>query len=306
MGGAGQLGVAVDPAGLPDGVKRLLRISAESGELKGAPEVKEKRPVLEAVGNSTLALAQSWRDMLAFAGGSLRALAAFRGGRARRRPGDLELFMYGCGAQALPIVSLISLLVGLILGFVGVVELRKFGTEIFIADLVGIAMVREMGAMMTAIIMTGRTGAAYATQLGAMETNEEVDALRTFGIPPMEFLVVPRSLALALMMPLLCIYADLMGILGGGIVGVGLYGIPAGQYYTQTVAAVTVTDVAVGVAKSVVFALIIALSGCYYGMRAGRSASAVGSAATRSVVTGIVLVVMADGLFAVITTWLGI
>src|SRR5262249_42661737 len=143
-------------------------------------------------------------------------------GAARFRRSDFLQILQECGGQALPIVSLISFLVGVILAYVGAIQLRTFGAQVYVADLVGIAMTREMGAMMAAIIMAGRTGAAFAAQLGTMQVNEEIDALQTLGIPAMEFLVLPRMLALALMMPLLGLYADLMGILGGAAVGVGL------------------------------------------------------------------------------------
>ena len=159
--------------------------------------------------------------MVSFLGETSLAFIRLFTGKARFRRVDLVLFIQECGAQALPIVSLISVLVGLILAFVGAVQLRLFGAQIYVADLVGIGMTREMGAMMSAIIMAGRTGAAYAAQLGTMQVNEEIDALETLGLSPVEFLVLPRTLALILMMPLLCLYADFMGILGGGFIGVG-------------------------------------------------------------------------------------
>ena len=198
------------------------------------------------------------------------------------------------------------MLVGLILAFVGAVQLKMFGAQIFVANLVGIATVREMGAIMTAIIMAGRTGAAYAAQLGTMQVNEEIDALTTLGIPPMDFLVLPRMLALLLMMPLLCIYADLMGILGGAIVGIGMLDITAVQYFKQTQAAIDLTNISLGISKSMVFAVIVALSGCMRGMQCGRSASAVGDAATSAVVTAIVWIIVTDGLFAVLCDVLSI
>jgi phospholipid/cholesterol/gamma-HCH transport system permease protein len=302
-GRADELGMQTVLDRLPDGVVKLLNLASGSRELRSVLEVRERLSFLGSVGSATLALTHSLSVMLAFIGDSFLSLVRLLQGRARYRGSDLALLTYECGMQALPIVSLISMLVGLILGFV---ELRKFGVQIYIADLVGITMAREMGPMMTAMIMTGRTGAAYATQLGTMETGEEVDAFKTLGFSPMEFLVLPRTVALTLMMPLLAVYADLMGILGGGIVGVGLFGIPLGQYYTQTVAVVSLTDFGIGVMKSVFFALLIALAGCFYGMHSDRSAEAVGYAATRSVVTGIVLIVVADGIFAVVTTALGI
>jgi phospholipid/cholesterol/gamma-HCH transport system permease protein len=181
-----------------------------------------------------------------------------------------------------------------------------FGAQIYIANLVGIAMTREMGAMMAAIIMAGRTGAAFAAQLGTMQVNEEIDALKTLGVSPMEFLVLPRMLALVLMMPLLCLYADLLGMLGGALVSVGAFDVTLIQYATQTQATITLTHVAIGVFKSVIFGIVIALSGCLRGMQCGRSATEVGYAATSAVVTAIVWIIALDGLFAVMTNVLGI
>ncbi len=181
-----------------------------------------------------------------------------------------------------------------------------FGAQIYVADMVGIAMTREMGAMMTGIIMAGRTGAAFAAQLGTMQVNEEIDALTTMGISPMEFLVLPRMLALILMMPLLTLYADLVGIIGGAVVGIGMLDISYTQYFNQTQEALNLTHVAAGIFKSVVYGVLIALSGCLQGMRCGRSASAVGKATTSAVVMAIILIIVSDGLFAVISNALGI
>jgi len=210
-----------------------------------------------------------------------------------------------CGPRALGIVTLISFLIGLILGFVGAVQLQQFGASIFVANLVAIAMTREIGCIMTAIVMSGRTGAAFAAQLGTMNTNQEIDALATLGISPMEFLVLPRMLALIGMMPLLTVYSDLVGILGGAVVGVGMLGLGPIQYLEQTRDAVRVSDLLIGVAKSGVFGVVVALAGCMRGMQSGRSASAVGLAATSAVVTSIVWLIVLDGMFAVILNVLG-
>jgi phospholipid/cholesterol/gamma-HCH transport system permease protein len=197
-------------------------------------------------------------------------------------------------------------LVGLILGFVGAVQLKLFGAQVYVANLVAIAMAREMGALMTGVIISGRIGAAYAAQLGTMQVNEEIDALSTMGIPPMEFLVLPRLLALVLMMPLLALYADMLGILGGAIVGVGAMDIPLIQYLNQTRDALNLTNIWLGVAKAGIYAIIIALSGCMRGMQSGRSAAAVGDAATSAVVTALVGIIVTDGIFAVLCDALGI
>jgi len=297
--------VMVEMEGLPGGVIILLRLAEKNRVLKKSEE-QTQASLLHAVGSRTLHFVRYALHVLAFIGATLRAFYNLFRGKARYRGSDLSLMIYECGAQALPIVFLISILVGLIMGFVGIVQLRIFGAQIYIANLVGISMTREMGAMMTAIIMMGRTGAAYATQLGTMETNEEIDALKTLGINPMEFLVMPRMLALILMMPILCVYADFIGILGGAFVGISMADIPVAQYIEQTRVAVHLRHFNIGVIKSVIFAVLIAISGCYHGMHSDRSASAVGYAATRSVVVGIVLIVVADGIFAVITSILKI
>ena len=172
--------------------------------------------------------------MLGFIGEAVFALGAFLRGRARFRRVEFLMLLQECGAQALPIVTLICFLVGAILAFIGAVQLAMFGAQIYVANLVGMAMVLEMGAMMTAIIMAGRTGAAFAAQLGTMTVNEEIDALTTLGLSPMEFLVVPRMLALVTMMPLLTLYGDLLGILGGALIGVTVLEISPVEYFNQT------------------------------------------------------------------------
>jgi phospholipid/cholesterol/gamma-HCH transport system permease protein len=263
-------------------------------------------PLLSRVGAQTIEVVHSSREVLDFIGESSLAFLKFLVGKASFRRSDLGLIIQDCGAQALPIVSLISFLVGLILAFVGAIQLKLFGAQIYVADMVGIAMVREMGAMMTGIIMAGRTGAAFAAQLGTMQVNEEIDALTTLGISPMEFLVLPRMLALIVMMPLLCLYANLMGILAGFFVGIGMLDLAPMQYFYQTQAAVDMTNISLGVFKSVVYGVLIALSGCLRGMQSGRSASAVGIATTSAVVTAIVCIIVLGGIFAVICNALGI
>jgi phospholipid/cholesterol/gamma-HCH transport system permease protein len=214
--------------------------------------------------------------------------------------------MQECGFLALPIVSLISLLVGMILGFLGAIQLRMFGAEIYVADLVGVGMVRMMSPIMTGIIMAGRTGAAFAAQLGAMQVNEEIDALETMGVPPMEFLVIPRMIALILMMPLLCVYADLMGILGGALVGVGMMNLSVTEYAVRTRDALSLTHFWIGIFQAAVFGALVALSGCLRGMQCGRSASAVGDATTSAVVTGIVAIITATAIITFVCNILGV
>jgi phospholipid/cholesterol/gamma-HCH transport system permease protein len=298
--------IVVDPQGLPDGIQRLLALAAAVPEREGARRGAARLSWLARIGTEVLAGWQGAWDMLGFIGETVLACLRLVGGRARFRRVDLVLFLQESGVQALGIVTLISFLIGLILAFMGAVQLQQFGAQIFVADLVGLGMVREMGCVMTGIIMAGRTGAAFAAQLGTMQVNEEIDALQTMGIPPMEFLVLPRMLALMLMMPLLCVYADIMGMLAGLLIGTGLLDLSLVEYVNETRKAVHLVDCGVGLFKSVVFGALIALAGCLRGMQCGRSASAVGAAATSAVVTGIVWIIATDGLFAVITQRLGL
>ena len=293
--------IYIDSDGLPRGAKRLIELAT------AVPIEKDARSEGDSlVGTETIHFLKSAKEMIAFIGEAFLAFIKFLSGKARYRRSDLFVTIQGCGAQALPIVSLISLLVGLILAFVGAIQLKMFGAQIYIANLVGIAMVRVMGAVMTGIIMAGRTGAAFAAQIGTMEVNEEIDALKTLGISPMEFLVLPRMLALIFMMPLLCIYSDLMGILGGGIVGIGMLDLNMSQYLIQTKAAISLNDFWIGLFHSVVFGVLVALAGCLRGIQCGRSSADVGNAATSAVVTGIVSIIVATAIITVICNVLGI
>ena len=298
------LGFTVDRGGLPEGVRKLLDLAAAVPERDtkrgGAPD-----PFVTRLGKSSLSVLAGARAMIAFLGEATVALAHAAVGRARFRRVDLMLNIQEAGASALGIVSLISFLIGLILAFVGAIQLRQFGAQIYIADLVAIGMAREMGAMMAAIIMAGRTGAAYAAQLGTMRVNEEIDALSTMGISPFEFLVLPRMLGLILMMPLLTIYANLVGILGGAVVGVGMLKVGLIPYWSHTVNAVTLADFAAGLIKSVIFGVLIAIAGCMRGMQSGRSSAAVGLAATSAVVTGIVFIIVSDAILPVVYDAIG-
>lgn len=298
--------ITLEMQGLPEGAKRLLLLASAVPEQKDASRKKKFKPFLYVVGESAANFSTSVLEMLAFIGEATLSLKNFFLGRARFRRVDLLLFIEECGADSLPIVTLISVLVGLILAFVGAVQLKLFGAQIYVANLVAIAMAREMGALMTGIIMSGRIGAAYAAQLGTMQVNEEIDALKTMGIPPMDFLVLPRMLAMVLMMPLLALYSDLLGILGGAIVGVGIMDITPVQYIIQTQESLDLTNISLGVAKAGIYAIIIALSGCLRGMQSGRNAAAVGEATTSAVVTAIVGIIVTDGIFAVLSDALGI
>jgi phospholipid/cholesterol/gamma-HCH transport system permease protein len=300
------LHLPVDESGLKPGLQRLLDLAEAVPEKAGARRKEVHQSLSERVGGATLAALAGDRDALAFIGEATMSVGRLLTGRARFRMSDLMLIIQEAGAQALPIVTLISVLIGMILAFVGAVQLQRFGASIYVADLVAIAMVREMGCIMTGIIMAGRTGSGFAAQIGSMKVTQELDALATFALPPIDFIVLPRMIALSLMMPLLCIYSDLLGMLGGALVAIGMLDLTVAQYWNETRQAVTLSSYSMGIGKSAVFGVLVAVSGCLRGIESGRSSSAVGDAATSAVVTGIVLIIVADGLFAVIFNVLGI
>ena len=298
--------IDTDQTALPEGMQRLLALATAVPEREGAARSAERTPLLARLGSSAVAAATSSREMIDFIGEAALAFIKMLRGQASFRWSDVLALMQASGSQALPIVSLISGLIGLILAFMGAIQLRQFGAQIYVADLVGIGMTREMGAVMTGIIMAGRTGAAFAAQLGTMQVNEEIDAYTTLGISPMEFLVLPRMLALVLMMPLLCVYAVLVGIIGGVVVATGMLDVSLMEYMNRTQEAVSLTNFTLGVVKSGLFGVLVAIAGCLRGMQCGRSASAVGEAATSAVVTGIVFIIATDGILAVVTEAIGI
>jgi phospholipid/cholesterol/gamma-HCH transport system permease protein len=298
-------GVSVDLAALPPGVRSLLDLAAATGRVGGA-EQKAPPSFVTRLGSAILQEGKGLGGSVRFLGESIIAFFSLLRGRARYRPTDLFVTIQECGAQALPIVSVISLLVGMIFAFVGAVQLKQFGADIYDANLVAVAMAREMAAVMTGIVLAGRTGAAFAAHIGAMQGNEEIDALSTIGISPVEFLVLPRMLALILMTPLLCIYANFMGILGGFIVGISTLNVTATAYLLQTQGAVTLGDFTIGIVKAAVFGALIAVTGCLRGIECGRSAAAVGTAATSAVVSGILAIIIIDAIFAVMLNFLGL
>ncbi len=291
--------------GLPPNLRGLMELALAVPEESDARQKSEEPSELTKLGKLSINVWASVLSVAEFTGQSMLALGRFVTGRARFRARDFWMVVQECGAQALPIVSLISFLIGLILAFVGNVQLASFGASLYVADLVGIAMVREMGVVMTAIIMSGRTGAAFAAHLGSMKANEEIDALRTFGFDPFDFLVLPRLLALVLMMPLLTLYANFVGILGGMLVGAAV-GIPPVLYWNETIASIDLTTASLGIFKSVFFGAVIAVSGCLQGMHAGNSSAAVGEATTRAVVASITAIIILDSGFAAIFTVLDI
>jgi phospholipid/cholesterol/gamma-HCH transport system permease protein len=285
------------------------RLAALVAQLASAQETSvpfdRSASFLTSVGLATQDTWTKARDMSRFVGEvTLGAVQALR--RPKRfRWRDCLHEMQQCGAMALPIVSLISFLVGVTLAYTGAIVLRQYGGDIYIADLIGLAMVRETGAVMTAVVLAGRTGAAFAATLGNMKANEEIDALETLGIPAVQFLVVPRMLALAVMMPLLTLYSNALGIIGGMVVAMGLLAIPPAAYWVEMQTIVDMSDIMVGVIKGTSFGLIVGFAGCLRGLQAERSAAGVGNAATSAVVTALLLLVVTDAVFAVLFNVLG-
>ncbi|MFK7850833.1 MAG: MlaE family ABC transporter permease [Akkermansiaceae bacterium] len=299
-------GAVNDPnfEGLPSELQKLMELAVtvpERSEAKAKVEVRG----LRALGLRTKAAWDTFLDLLEFIGDSILSVLRFFVGKAKFRTDEFWVIVQNCGVGALPIVSLISFLIGMILAFVGNVQLASFGASLYVADLVGLAMVREMGVMMTAIIMSGRTGAAFAATIGSMNANQEIDALKTFGFNPFDYLVLPRMIALFLMMPILTIYANVIGILGGMLVAASV-GIPPSLFWTEMLTIVDLTQASMGVFKSFFFGLVIAISGCFQGMNSGNSSAAVGQATTRAVVASITAIIVLDSAFAVIFTILEI
>jgi phospholipid/cholesterol/gamma-HCH transport system permease protein len=291
---------------LPSEVTKLIQLSQVVPEKADAARTITLPPFLQRVGESAIGAWEGARGMLTFTGENVLGLLNLLRGRAQYRWSDTFLVMQECGPQALGIVALINFLIGLILAFVGATQLAGFGASIYTADLVAIATVREMGCIMTGIIMCGRTGAAFAAQLGTMKVNQEIEAFQTFGISPVEFLVLPRMVALIAMMPLLCLFADLISIGGGFLISTLLLSITPALYLHRTMEAITLTSFLLGVFKGTYFGVLVALTGCLRGIQCGSNAAAVGQATTSAVVTGITAIIASDGIFAVICNALNI
>jgi phospholipid/cholesterol/gamma-HCH transport system permease protein len=303
---AGANGVQVDDTELPAGARQLVALAFAVEEREGARRVFRQKKFLERVGESVTAGLESAKELLTFTGELALSCRRFLSGKATYQRSDFWQYIQEAGAEAFPIVSLICFLIGMIFAFVGVMQLTLFGAGIYTADLVAVAMVREMSAIMTGIIMAGRTGAAYAAQIGTMKVNEEIDALTTLGMNPIDYLVTPRVFALIIMMPLLTVYGSLMGILGGTVVGLAMLDVSLLQYVSQTIGSVHLNSLFGGLFKSIVYGILVALAGCQQGMACGNSALAVGQATTKAVVMGIVLIVLSASILTVIYINLGI
>jgi phospholipid/cholesterol/gamma-HCH transport system permease protein len=301
-----QLQIDLKSDSLPEGVRKLIRLSQAVPEKEDARREEQPSSLFHSVGEVAIQARSGVYQAVNFIGESVLAGVNMIRQRAQFRWSDTLVVMQEVGPEALGVVALINFLVGVILAFVGAVQLRQFGAAIYVADLVAIGTVREMGALMTGIILSGRTGAAFAAQLGTMKVNEEIDAFKTFGISPIEFLVLPRILALLVMMPLLVIFADAIALFGGYVVSVSMLDVTTMEYFNRSVEAITLSSFFLGVFKGAVFGLLVAITGCLRGIQCGNNAAAVGQAATSAVVTGITWIIASDGIFAVLTNALNI
>jgi phospholipid/cholesterol/gamma-HCH transport system permease protein len=261
---------------------------------------ENRQPPMARLGEATIDKFSEFKYMIFFLGSLCVALCQVFIHPRSLRTGDLFLNMQRAGVNALPIVGLISFLLGLIMAFMSSAQLQQFGAGVYVASLVSLAMTRELGPIMTAIIVAGRSGAAFAAEIGSMKVSEEIDALTTMGFDPVRFLAVPKVLAAALMVPVLTLFSDVFAMAGGLIVGIFMLDLSGGAYITQTINTLTLFDVFWGVGKSFVFAFLIAWIGCLKGFQVRGGAAAVGEAATSAVVSGIFTIIVADSLFAVI------
>lgn len=283
---------------IPDDLAKLLNL-ALAVDRKPTHPLKRKLSFLDDIGEQTLKIFSTVSKGFSFLKEAYVSILRLITGKAVCRFVDFINTLNDCGPKAVLIVSLISFMVGLILAFVGSIQLKLFGAEIYVASLVTIGMIRIMGAIMAGIIMAGRTGASYAATIGTMQVNEELDALKTMGIPIMDFLVLPRLVSLIIAMPILVMLADIMGILGGAFVGVMLLNIPATEYLKFATEAFGLTNFLVGIFHGFIFGIVISLCGCYYGINAGKNADSVGLATTASVVSAIVWMIVLTGII----TW---
>lgn len=282
-------------AGLPEQVPRILALASAVPE-RVQPTAAARPSFVTRMGTAMLGVWSDLRAAITFTGAVAIAVAGVLTRRVHMRWRDFWVVVQTNSSGALPIVTLIALLVGVIIAFLGVVVLQRFGAGYYVSYLVGFGMLREMGALMTGIIIAGRTGAAFAAELGSMKITEEIDAFTTLGISPIEHLVLPRLLGLFVMMPLLTIYADFVGIGGGMLVSAVLLDLSFKQFTSGLLSAVTLSDALLGLFKGTIFGFIVGVAGCMKGLQGGSDAGAVGRAATAAVVLGITLIIMANAV----------
>ena len=298
-------GAECDLSALPQNLRDLMRL-AFADDRNPTHGSSAGLPFLENLGKATLDCLQKTSNVMHFLGQICTSVGRWIGFRSIMRRVDFMAALEDCGPSAVGIVSLISFLVGLILAFVGAIQLETFGAQIYVASLVTIGMCRIMGAIMVGIIMAGRTGSSYAATIGTMQVNEELDALQTMGFSKIDFLVLPRLLALLIAMPILTMLADIMGMIGGAFVGVFMMDLPYQEYWKYAINAFNLKNFLVGVFHGFCFGIIIAVCGCYSGLNCGRNADSVGVATTQSVVRAIVWMIVATGIITVICMELGL
>lgn len=289
-------GCEFDLRSIPDELRQLA-LQAHMAAHARRSRRPERKPALARVGAYARDSVVAARAAATFVGDC--ALGLLRAARLPRtlRIQDLLLHIQQAGPEGLPIIGLVAFLVGTIIAFQSALQLQRFGAEILVVDLVDLSVTREMGAMMVAVVLSGRTAAAYAAELGSMAAGEQIDALETAGVSPVDFLVVPRLLALVFVTPLLTLYADMLAVLGGSAVALGMFKIPPIAFYYASKEALQWRDIRMGLTKSVVFGLIVGVCGCLRGVNAQRDTAGVGRAATSAVVTSILWIVVADALF---------
>jgi phospholipid/cholesterol/gamma-HCH transport system permease protein len=300
-------GISVELTGLTPEHERLLKTVVEHDR----PQPRQPRPshlrdFVANIGRAVFEHGRSAKAMLNFLGLTVIVLLRSLAQPWRIRWRAVVAHMQSSGVSALPIVGLVSFLIGIVLAYQGAEQLRRFGAQVFTVDIVGIGVLREMAILLTAIIVAGRSGSAYTAQIGAMQVNEEIDALKTLGLDPMEILVMPRLIGLTIVLPLLAFYADLMGLLGGAILTMLVLDISIPQFIAQLRGAVDVWDLFVGLVKAPLFAFIIAMVGCFEGFRVARSAESVGQATTRAVVEGVFLVIVLDAMLSIFFQIIGV
>ena len=291
---------------VPAGITRFVDMVRHEDSTSSASAKGQDRPGwIERLGGKTISIIKDSRDMLTFVGDVLLSLAFLLRNPCRLRTSDTIIHMQRVGADALPIVALISFLLGLIMAFMSAVQLEQFGANIYVASLVSLSMVRELGPIMTAIIVAGRSGSAFAAEIGSMRVAEEIDALTTMGFDITIFLVLPRLLATLIVQPLLTLFSDLFAVAGGLVVGVTMLDLTTHGYMVQTIKTISLGDVVWSMLKTMFFAVLIAGTGCFRGFQVRGGADAVGRATTSSVVTSIFLIILADSILAVIQRYWG-
>lgn len=293
-------GVRLELAGMPDHVRDLLDVLRVDDPPRPAGAKRTRPDILTRFGMKTIQVWDQAVSHVSFVGEVTVTLLSLVRHPGMLRLGDTVLYMQRVGVDALPIVGLISFLLGLIMAFMSAVQLQQFGANIYVASLVALAMVRELGPIMTAILVAGRSGSAFAAEIGTMKVSEEVDALVTMGFKPAMFLVAPKIIASVLVVPLLAMYSNLFAIAGGLLIGVTTLDLTVNAYMAQTMSTLTIFDINWGIFKSAIFAVLIATVGCFKGYQVRGGAASVGQATTSAVVTGIFLVILVDSILAVI------